>query len=138
MVPNDVAADHAMTDDHSLGGTQAGGTQGFLAAGGLLGALAASSCCIVPLVFFGLGVSGAWIGNLTALAPYQPLFVLVSLGFLAFGFRKVYGGKQEVCAVDGACATPVSERLVKSTLWGAAILVAMAAAFPFVAPYFLG
>ena len=33
-----------------------------MAAGGLIGALAASSCCILPLVLFALGVSGAWIG----------------------------------------------------------------------------
>ena len=56
--------------------------QDILAAGGVLGAIAASSCCIVPLALFGLGVGGAWIGNLTALAPYQPIFVAVTLGFL--------------------------------------------------------
>ena len=48
--------------------------QRLMAAGGLLGALAASSCCILPLVLFSLGVSGAWIGNFTQLAPYQPYF----------------------------------------------------------------
>ena len=53
-----------------------------MAAGGLLGALAASSCCIVPLTLFGLGVSGAWIGNLTWLAPYQPCFIVATLGFV--------------------------------------------------------
>src|SRR5262249_44543465 len=47
----------------------------LMAAGGLVGALAASSCCILPLVLFSLGVSGAWIGNLTQLAPYQPFFI---------------------------------------------------------------
>ncbi len=31
--------------------------QGIAAAGGLLGAIAASSCCVVPLVLFSLGVS---------------------------------------------------------------------------------
>ncbi|WP_342634038.1 mercuric transporter MerT family protein [Mesorhizobium waimense] len=45
------------------------GRQRLLVAGGLLGALAASSCCIVPLVLFSLGIGGAWISNLTALAP---------------------------------------------------------------------
>ena len=35
--------------------------QKLVAAGGVIGALAASSCCILPLVLFGLGVSGAWI-----------------------------------------------------------------------------
>jgi hypothetical protein len=49
--------------------------QKLVAAGGVLGALAASSCCILPLVLFGLGVSGAWIGNLTRLAPYQLYFI---------------------------------------------------------------
>jgi hypothetical protein len=29
----------------------------WMAVGGLLGALAASSCCILPLVLFGLGIS---------------------------------------------------------------------------------
>jgi mercuric ion transport protein len=37
--------------------------QNLLAVGGLLGGVAAPSCCILPLVLFGLGVSGAWIGN---------------------------------------------------------------------------
>jgi len=31
-------------------------------------ALAAASCCILPPVLFGLGVSGAWIGTFTQLA----------------------------------------------------------------------
>ena len=55
--------------------------QGLMAAGGLLGALAASSCCILPLAMFGLGVSGAWIGNLTQLAPYQPYFIAATTAF---------------------------------------------------------
>jgi len=46
--------------------------QRLMAVGSLAGALAASSCCILPLVLFSLGVSGAWIGNFTRLAPYQP------------------------------------------------------------------
>jgi mercuric ion transport protein len=33
--------------------------QGLMAVGGLLGALVASSCCLLPLALFGLGVSGA-------------------------------------------------------------------------------
>jgi hypothetical protein len=44
-----------------------GKASSLLAAGGIIGGILASSCCILPLVFFGLGVSGAWIGNLTAL-----------------------------------------------------------------------
>ena len=45
--------------------------QRLWASGGALGAILASSCCIVPLLLLSLGISGAWIGNLTALEPYK-------------------------------------------------------------------
>lgn len=111
--------------------------QKLLAAGGLFGALAASSCCILPLVLFTLGVSGAWIGNLTALAPYQPAFVAVTLGFLGFGYYRVYR-QPPACAGSAACARPLRNRLVKATLWSATALVAAALAFPYAAPVLLG
>ncbi|WP_200342618.1 mercuric transporter MerT family protein [Rhodovibrio sodomensis] len=44
------------------------------------GAFGAAACCILPLARFTLGVTGAWIGALTALAPYQPLFLAVGVG----------------------------------------------------------
>ena len=63
---------HPMTikEDNSVVGVGRG--QSLVAAGGILGALAATSCCILPLALFSLGVSGVWIGNFTQLAPYQP------------------------------------------------------------------
>src|ERR1700736_6040100 len=75
----------AAPDDATIGRTQK-----LVAAGGILGAIAASSCCIAPLVLFSLGIGGAWIGNLTALAPYQPIFIVITLGFLAAGYYLVY------------------------------------------------
>jgi mercuric ion transport protein len=67
---------------------------GLTAAGGIFGAIAASSCCIVPLALFALGISGAWIGNLTALAPYQPIFIGVTLAFLAAGYYLSTAGRR--------------------------------------------
>lgn len=110
---------------------------GLLAAGGLLAALGASSCCILPLVLFSLGASGAWIGNLTALAPYQPFFVAAALAFLAFGFWRVYRQPAAACAAGSACATPRSTRMTKMGLWAAAVLVLAAVTFPYTAPLFL-
>ena len=46
----------------------------WFATGGMVGAILASTCCIAPLVLLTLGISGAWIGNLTALEPYKPIF----------------------------------------------------------------
>ena len=112
--------------------------QGLVAAGGVLGALAASSCCIVPVVLFSLGATGAWIGNLTALAPYQPVFVTVTAGFLGTGFYLVYRRPKAHTADGTPFARPIRNRIVKTALWGAVALTAVALAFPYAAPVILG
>ena len=58
----------------------------LLSVGGILAALGVATCCVVPFALFFAGVSGAWIGNLTALKPYQPLFVALATGCLGTGF----------------------------------------------------
>ena len=110
----------------------------FTAAGSILGALAASSCCILPLALFSLGISGAWLGSLTALSPYQPVFVAITLGFLGTGFYLVYWRPKRACSDGEACARPLPSRIVKTSLWLATVLVAAAIAFPYVAPALLG
>ncbi|MGH6795205.1 MAG: mercuric transporter MerT family protein [Methylocella sp.] len=105
------------------------------AIGGILGAIAASSCCIAPLVLFSLGVSGAWIGNLTALAPYQPYFIAATLACLGYGYWLVYRRKKIAC--DDACARPLPNHIVKAGLVLATLLVAGAIAFDLLAPMIL-
>jgi mercuric ion transport protein len=117
------------------GGNQTG--PALIAAGGVLSALAASSCCILPLTVFSLGVSGAWIGNLTQLAPYQPCFMLATIVFLACGYWLVFRSSKLACANSEVCARPAN-RLVKSGLIVATALVVAALAFDFLAPLFLG
>ena len=111
--------------------------QNLIAAGGLLGALAASSCCIFPLVLFGLGVSGAWIGNFTRLAAYQPYFIAATLAFLGYGYWLVYRTSTRACTDGDACARPLSNRIVKTSLILATILVVAALGLDFIAPLFL-
>jgi mercuric ion transport protein len=108
-----------------------------MAVGGLLGALAASSCCILPLALFGLGVSGVWIGNLTQLAPYQPYFMAATIVFLGAGYGLVYRSSKFACADGDTCARPLPNRLVKAGLILATVLVAAALGFDFLAPLFL-
>jgi len=111
---------------------------GVFAAGGLLSALAAMSCCALPLALFALGAGGAWIGNLTALAPYQPLFLLAAVGSIGLGLYRAYGRRRAECAGTGACAQPRRGRLVKTALWLASAMVAAAVAFDVLAPTLLG
>ncbi len=111
--------------------------QRLMAAGGLVGALAASSCCILPLVLFSLGVSGAWISNFTRLAPYQPYFIAGAIGCLGYGYWLVYRSMKVACADGDACARPLPNRLVKTGLILASLLAVAALGFDFLAPLFL-
>ena len=111
---------------------------GWIAAGGILAAIAASSCCILPLVLFSLGISGAWIGNLTAMEPYKPYFIAVTLGVLGYGYYLVYWRPRQACADGSACARPMPRRFVTYSLWLATTLVASVLAFPYAAPWLLG
>jgi len=116
----------------------AAGTAGLAAAGGILGALAASACCIIPLVLFTLGISGAWIGNLAALAPYQRYSLAITAGFLGVGYYLVYRRPTVACDDGQACARPLPNRLVKLALWTATAVAGAAIIFPYVAPILLG
>ncbi|PSM16103.1 mercuric transporter MerT family protein [Nitratireductor sp. StC3] len=108
----------------------------WFAAGGVVGAILASTCCIAPLVLLLLGVSGAWIGNLTALEPYKPIFAGVALVFIVLGFRQVYLKAKPACADGSYCARPESALITKSALWLSTVLVVVALTINWWAPLF--
>lgn len=102
--------------------------------GGILAAIGAASCCVIPFALATLGISGAWIGNFTALAPYQPYFIGLTALFLAGGFYLVYRKPKAACAEGSYCARPGSSRVAKIALWSATVLFLAAIAFPYAAP----
>lgn len=106
---------------------------GALATGGVLGAVGASSCCILPLALTLAGVGGAWVGGLTALAPYQPVFLGIGALSVGSGFWRVYRRRRPDC--DGAqCGTATSRRWTKTALWLGAALLSIAATTAWWAP----
>ena len=109
---------------------------GLSAAGGIFAALGAAACCVVPFALFMLGVTGAWIGDLTALEPYKPIFAAVSVGAIGYGAWRLRRKSKLACA-DGYCATPRADRIAKIGLWAAAILLVIALVFPYTAEWFL-
>lgn len=108
----------------------------WFAAGGLLGALLASSCCVAPLVLVLVGVSGAWIGNLVALEPYKPVFAAIALLFIGLGFWQIYFRPRRVCADGSYCARPRSSTIVRLVLWLAAALTVIVLTTGWWAPLF--
>ncbi|MGC9197862.1 MAG: mercuric ion transporter MerT [Acidobacteriaceae bacterium] len=107
---------------------------GVLALGGLA-AILASTCCLGPLLLITLGFSGAWIGNLSRLEPYRPLFITLALVALFFAWRRIYR-PAERCLPGEVCALPQAKRLYKILFWVVAGLVLIALSFPYFAPFF--
>lgn len=105
-----------------------------LFAGGVA-AILASTCCLGPLVLVMLGVSGAWIGNLTVLEPYRPLFIGAALMALFFAYRRIFLPAQ-TCTPGEVCAIPQVRTTYKVIFWSVAALTVIALAFPYILPLF--
>lgn len=108
--------------------------RGALLTGGLA-ALLASTCCLGPLVLLGLGFSGAWIGNLSLLEPYRPIFLGAALIAMFFAWRRIYR-PVENCKPGEVCAIPQVRTTYKLIFWMVAALLAVALGFPYVLPLF--
>jgi len=108
--------------------------KGSLVAGVLAG-IGASVCCVGPLVLLALGISGAWIGNLTALQPYRPIFIGLTLLFIGLAFRRLYLVPQ-VCAPGTPCADPQTSKRQRMIFWIVAMLLLGLLAVPSLAPLF--
>lgn len=113
--------------------TEAKGSSGVLAIGGIA-ALLASSCCLGPLVLVMLGFSGAWIGSLAVLEPYRPLFLGLSVLALFLAAFRIFRKPQE-CDADGNCSTPLSRRFQKILLSVVVLLALIGFTFPYLAHF---
>lgn len=100
-----------------------------------LAAVLASACCLGPLVLLMLGISGAWIGTLTALEPYRPIFIGAALVALYFAWRRIYRPAQ-TCKPGEVCAIPRVRSSYKTLFWAVAAGVLVALGFPYVLPLF--
>jgi mercuric ion transport protein len=100
---------------------------------GTLAAIGASVCCVGPLVLLMLGISGAWIGRVTAVEPYRPIFTGLTLIFLALAFRGLYFVRR-ACAVGDDCGDDRVLKRQRLVFWLVAVPVALLLAFPLYAP----
>jgi mercuric ion transport protein len=102
---------------------------------GSLAAILASTCCLGPLVLITLGVSGAWISNLTLLEPYRPIFIGAAVVALFFAYRRIWRPAAN-CAPGQVCALPQINRSYKALFWIVVALVIISLGFPLIAPWF--
>lgn len=96
--------------------------------GSVVAAVAASVCCIGPVVAAAIG-AGALGAASTRLEPYRPWFLGLTVILLGMAFATTYGRQSTGCA-EGTCA-PSSRRTAKIVLWVAVVLVGLLATFPY-------
>ncbi|MFB6286245.1 MAG: mercuric transporter MerT family protein [Candidatus Bipolaricaulia bacterium] len=82
--------------------------------GAALGAaLGASACCTIPLALVSLGIGGAWIGSLTALAPYRWIFVPLAVGALGYaGYNEWQLSRRPDCDCETAFSSTTRRSLL--------------------------
>jgi len=102
---------------------------------GGLAAILASTCCLGPLVLVALGLSGAWIGNLTRLEPYRPFFIAGALIALFFAGRRIFRPAKRYEPGE-VCAVPRTRRIYRILFVAASVLVLIALVFPYVVKLF--
>lgn len=109
---------------------------GWAQVGAVLAAVGASLCCVAPVLFISIGVGGAWISSLTALEPYRPIFVAITVALLVFAGWRLYR-RRPSCESDAACAQPAVRRRQRLIFWLLVIPVLALLTFPWYAPAFL-
>ncbi len=107
---------------------------GALLVGGLA-AILASTCCLGPLILVALGLSGAWIANLTLLEPYRPFFIAGALVALFFAGRRIFRPARS-CQPGEVCAVPRTRRIYKIIFGIVSALVLVALVYPYLAKLF--
>lgn len=100
---------------------------------GLLAGITASACCAGPLILLMLGISGSWIGNLSALEPVRPLFIVIAVVFLGLAYRKIFI-QPKSCDTGAACATSQGKRSQKLIFWLTTLIVLLSISFPWYGP----
>ena len=101
--------------------------------GSVVGGVLASVCCIGPLVFALLGVSGAALAH--RFEPFRPYFLVLTYGLLAAAFYLTCRPAQPKCGPGAACEMARTNRTGKVVLWIASVVVALTTAFPLYSVY---
>jgi mercuric ion transport protein len=98
--------------------------------GAVLAALAASSCCLGPLLLAALGVGGA--GAFATLSAFRPYILVGTAALLAVGFYLTYRKPAVVAGDACGCEKPnrAASRASKIGLWAATAMILLFAASP--------
>jgi mercuric ion transport protein len=102
-----------------------------------LGAVVASSCCVIPLGLAALGASASVLGGLEVIASWRvPLLSISTLGILG-GWGLWWLKGPVACASSESCASPERSRMTLALLLCASITALAAASWGYIDPALL-
>lgn len=105
----------------------------------LLAGLAASACCVGPLLLLLLGISGAWVSHLTALEPYRPVFIGMALLALLLAYVKIFRADSgQLCAEGKVCQNSETLRRYKRLFFLVLLVVIAFILSPYLIVFFYG
>jgi mercuric ion transport protein len=95
----------------------------------LVAGIAASLCCILPIVF---ALAGAGIVGASAFfAAWRPYLLGITFLLLGLGFYFAYRKPKHACEPGSACEKPATNKTGRIGLWIATAVVLVVAAFPY-------
>lgn len=102
-----------------------------------LGAVAASSCCVIPLALGALGAGAGIFSGLEAIAAWRTPMLAVSALAVATAWWSWWRKREAVCMTGSACATPRRSRTTLALLSVASVIMAIAAGWNYLEPVLL-
>lgn len=129
-----------VTPDASCSSTTRATPKWFAALGLVagLGAVVASSCCVIPLGLAALGAGASVLGGLEAVAAWRVLLLSVSALAIVGGWTAWWPKRQVACASAGAaCASLDRSRTTLTLLVCASAIVLAAASWTYIDPMLL-
>jgi mercuric ion transport protein len=103
-----------------------------------IAALLSSACCVMPLVFAIVGISGAWIGQLRVLEPWSGVLSALAIASLGLaGWRLYRPSAADVCEIgDDPAACRRIGAGARRWFWLVAALTLVPLVLPLAAPLF--
>jgi len=95
----------------------------------LIAGIAASLCCILPIVFALAGVG--IVGAAAFFAAWRPFLLGITFLLLGLGSYFAYRKPKHACEPGSACEKPATNRTGRIGLWIATVGVLIVAAFPY-------
>ncbi|KAF3981891.1 MAG: hypothetical protein HFP81_09800 [Methylococcales symbiont of Hymedesmia sp. n. MRB-2018] len=102
----------------------------------IFSAIAASACCLGPLLLLSLGISGAWMSTLTSMTFMRPFFIILTVFFMVLAFHRLYF-KKNPCQKQQACVSTSMRHRQRSLFWIVSLLILLLLTFPIYASFFI-